>query len=79
MSNEDLVIVCVVLLPAWPLCTPTRTMCPLPHCLCPIASACNWDLRQNRMEADTITNKPLYGWRLNTNHSRIALEWLHWQ
>ena len=34
VPNEDLVIVCVVLLPAWPLCTPTRTMCPLPHCLC---------------------------------------------
>ena len=44
-----------------------------------IASACNWDLRQNRMEADMIANKPLYGWRLNTNHSRVALEWLHWQ
>ena len=26
-----------------------------------------------------IANKPLYGWRLNTNHSRVALEWLHWQ
>ena len=26
--NEDLVVVCVVLLPAWPPCTPTRTMCP---------------------------------------------------
>ena len=43
------------------------------------AYACNRDLRQNRMEADTITNKPLHGWRLNTNHSRVALEWLHWQ
>ena len=43
------------------------------------ASACNRDLRQNRMEADTITNEPLHGWRLNTNHSRVALEWLHWQ
>ena len=28
VPNEDLVIVCVVLLPAWPPCTPTRTMCP---------------------------------------------------
>ena len=26
--NEDLVVFCVVLLPAWPPCTPTRTMCP---------------------------------------------------
>ena len=43
------------------------------------ASACNRDLRQNRMEADTIANEPLHGWRLNTNHSRVALEWLHWQ
>ena len=44
-----------------------------------IASACNWDLHQNCKEADMIANKPLYGWRLNTNHSRVALEWLHWQ
>ena len=44
-----------------------------------IASACNRDLRQNRVEADTIANEPLHGWRLNTNHSRVALEWLHWQ
>ena len=28
VPNEDLVIICLVLLPAWPLCTPTRTMCP---------------------------------------------------
>ena len=28
VPNEDLVIICVVLLPAWPLCTPTRMMCP---------------------------------------------------
>ena len=26
--NEDLVVVCVVMLPAWPPCTPTRMMCP---------------------------------------------------
>ena len=25
--NEDLVVVCVVMLPAWPPCTPTRMMC----------------------------------------------------
>ena len=31
------------------------------------------------MEADTIANEPLHGWRLNTNHSCIALEWVHWQ
>ena len=28
MPNEDPVVICVVLLPAWPPCTPTRTMCP---------------------------------------------------
>ena len=31
------------------------------------------------MEADTITNEPLHTWHLNTNHSCVALEWLHWQ
>ena len=44
-----------------------------------IASACNQDLRHNRMEADTIANESLHGWRLNRNHSCIALEWVHWQ
>ena len=39
-----------------------------------IASACNQDLRHNRMEADTIANESLHGWRLNRNHSCIALE-----
>ena len=28
VPNEDLVVVCMVLLPAWPPCTPTRMMCP---------------------------------------------------
>ena len=31
-----------------------------------IASACNRDLRQNRMEPNTIASEPLHGWRLNT-------------
>lgn len=44
-----------------------------------IAAACNRDLRQNRMEANTIANEPLKGWRLNTQQSRVALEWLHWK
>ncbi|PFX12181.1 putative DNA polymerase [Stylophora pistillata] len=44
-----------------------------------IASACNRDLRQNRMQAGTIANEPVHGWRLKTNQSRVALEWLHWQ
>ena len=44
-----------------------------------IASACNRDLRQNRMEPNTIASEPLHGWRLNTNHSNVSLEWLHWE
>ena len=44
-----------------------------------IALACNRDLRQNRMEANTIASEPLHGWRLNSNHSKVALEWLCWE
>ena len=44
-----------------------------------IASACNRDLRQNRMAPNTIASEPLHGWRMQTNHSVVALEWLHWQ
>ena len=44
-----------------------------------IASACNRDLRQNRMEANTIASEPLYGWRLKTNQSKVAMEYLLWQ
>ena len=44
-----------------------------------IASACNRDLRQNRMEAKTIASEPLHGWGLNTNHSHVSLEWLQWE
>ena len=44
-----------------------------------IASACNRDLRQNRMEANTIASEPLHGWRINTNYSYVSLEWLHWE
>ena len=40
-----------------------------------IASACNRDLRQNRMEPSTIASEP----RLTSNHSKVALEWLHWE
>lgn len=43
-----------------------------------IASACNRDLRQNRMEKDTIASEPVHGWRMKTNHSKVSLEWLHW-
>lgn len=41
-----------------------------------IASACNWDLRKNRLEADTIATEPLHGWRRQTKHSNISFEWL---
>ena len=44
-----------------------------------IASACNRDLRQNCMERNTIASEPLHSWWLNTNHSNVSLEWLHWE
>lgn len=31
------------------------------------------------MEANTIASEPLHGWRLNSNHSKVALEWLCWE
>ena len=31
------------------------------------------------MTKDTIASETLYGWRMKTNHSKVALEWLHWQ
>ena len=36
-------------------------------------------LLATRISNNNIANKPLHGWHLNTNHSRVALEWLHWQ
>ena len=42
-----------------------------------IASACNRDLRKNRMEPDTIASEPILGWRRNTNHSKVSMEWLY--
>ena len=50
-----------------------------PFCHITIASACNRDLRQNRMEADTIASEPLHGWPLKTNQSKVAMEYLIWQ
>ena len=44
-----------------------------------IASACNRDLRQNRMEPNTIASEPLHRWRRLTNQSHVAREWLHWE
>ena len=43
-----------------------------------ITSACNRDLRQNRMTPNTIASEPLHGWRMSSNHSEVVLEWLHW-
>ena len=44
-----------------------------------IASACNRDLHQNRMQPNTIASEPLYGWSMETNQSNVALKWLYWQ
>ena len=43
-----------------------------------IASACNRDLRMNRMIPDSIASEPVNGWRNRVNQSRVALEWLTW-
>ena len=43
-----------------------------------IASACNRDLRMNRMIPNSIPSEPVYGWRNRINQSRVALEWLTW-
>ena len=44
-----------------------------------IASACNQDLCQNRTLPNRVTSEPLCGWRMSSNHSKVALEWLLWQ
>ena len=44
-----------------------------------IASACNRDLIENRLEKETIASEPAYGWNGKLgNQSREALEWLMW-
>ena len=44
-----------------------------------IASACNQDLRNNCMYADTIATEPAYGWAgLKGNASKESLEWFNW-
>ena len=43
-----------------------------------IASACNRDLRMNRMIPNSLASEPVGGWRNNINQSRVALEWLTW-
>jgi len=43
-----------------------------------IASACNRDLRMNRMIPNSLASEPVYGWRNRVNQSRTALKWLTW-
>ena len=43
-----------------------------------IASACNRDLRMNRMIPNSIASEPVRGWKNRVNHSHVALEWLTW-
>jgi len=42
------------------------------------ASACNRDLRMNRMIPKRIASEPVRGWRNRVNQSQVALEWLNW-
>ena len=44
-----------------------------------IASACSRDLRKSRLKTTTIASEPVTGWRLQSNHSLAALQWLEWQ
>jgi len=43
-----------------------------------IPSACNRDLRMNRMIPNSIVSEPVKGWRNCVNQSQVALEWLTW-
>ena len=43
-----------------------------------IASACNKDLRMNRMIPKSIASEPFNGWRNCINQSKVAMEWLTW-
>ena len=43
-----------------------------------IASACNRDLRMNRMIPNSIASEPVKGWRNRVNQSPVAIEWLTW-
>ena len=43
-----------------------------------IASACNRDLRMNRMIPISIASERVKGWRNRINQSKVALEWLTW-
>ena len=43
-----------------------------------IASACNMDLRMNRMIPNSIASEPTLGWKNRINHSKVSIEWLTW-
>ena len=43
-----------------------------------IASACNRELRMNRMVENFIASERVFGWRKNINQSKVAMEWLCW-
>jgi len=43
-----------------------------------IGSACNRDLRMNRMIPNSIASEPVIGWPNRINQSQVALEWLTW-
>ena len=43
-----------------------------------IASACNRDLRMNRMIPQSIASEPVHGWHRCINQSKAAMEWLSW-
>ena len=43
-----------------------------------IASACNRDLRMNRMIPNSLASEPVNGWCNNINQSKVGLEWLTW-
>ena len=43
-----------------------------------IATACNRDLRMNRMIPNSLASEPVGGWRNKINQSHVALEWLTW-
>ena len=43
-----------------------------------IASACNKDLRMNRMIPNSIASEPVRGWKNKINQSKVAIEWLTW-
>ena len=43
-----------------------------------IASACNRDLRMNRMIPNSIASEPVRGWKNKINQFKMAIEWLTW-